>query len=97
MKYRCKKDFQIEIYDEHGMPTIEYRDIKSGTVWTRDDNADYIGGEVHLDNEETMEWIEISHETLREYFEELNGNLAKQTNEMNYEPRRDTYTNTAEN
>ena len=72
MKYRCKKDFPIEIYDEHGMPTTEYRDIKSGTVWTRDDNADYIGGEVHLDNEETMEWIEISHETLREYFEELN-------------------------
>lgn len=72
MKYRCKKDFQIEIYDEHCMPTMEYGDIKSGTVWTRDDNADYIVGEVHLDNEETMEWIEISHETLREYFEELN-------------------------
>lgn len=72
MKYRCKKDFPIEIYDENGMPTTEYRDIKSGTVWTRDDNADYIGGEVHLDNEETMGWIEISHETLREYFEELN-------------------------
>ena len=43
-----------------------------GLFGTRDDNADYIGGEVHLDNEETMGWIEISHETLREYFEELN-------------------------
>ena len=26
---------------------------------------------MHLDNEETMEWIEIGYETLREYFEEL--------------------------
>ena len=72
MKYRCKKDFPIEIYDEYDMPTMAYTDIKSGTVWTRDDNENYIGGEVHLDNEETMEWIEISHETLSEYFEELN-------------------------
>ena len=25
MKYRCKKDLPIEIYDEHDMPTLEYR------------------------------------------------------------------------
>lgn len=41
MKYRCKKDLPIEIYDEYDMPTLEYRDIKSGTVWTRNDNANY--------------------------------------------------------
>ncbi len=69
MKYKCIHDFPIEIYDEYGMPTEEYRDIKAGSIFHRDDYADYIGGEVHLDSEN--EWIEISSETLKECFEEL--------------------------
>ena len=44
----------------------------------------YIGEEVHLDNEETMEWIEIGYETLREYFEELG---VGKTNEGNGDDR----------
>lgn len=70
-KYRCIKDFPIEIYDEYDMPTSEYRDIESGTIWSKDNEADYIGGEVHLDNEDGLEWIEISHETLKIYFEPM--------------------------
>ena len=69
MKYKCIQDFPIEIYDEYGMLTGEYRNIKAGSIFHRDDYADYIGGEVHLDSEN--EWIEISNETLKECFEEL--------------------------
>lgn len=36
-----------------------------------DDEANVIGGEVHLDNPETMEWLEIPEKDLEEHFEPL--------------------------
>lgn len=70
MKYRCIKNFNIEIYDDDWDPTGEYTVVYSGTIWELDENTNNISGEVHLDNE-NLEWIEISRDTLEEYFEEV--------------------------
>lgn len=69
--YRCIKDFNIEKYDEHCFPTGEYSVIESGTEWEIDDDVDMIGGNVHLEKVYGTEWIEISYDTLNEYFEEI--------------------------
>ncbi len=68
MFYECIKDFQIEIYDEHGFSTCEYSTVKSGSKWERDDDTDIIGGDVHLDSVDGLQWIEVSNDTLSDYF-----------------------------
>lgn len=70
MFYECVNDFQIEKYDEHGFPTCEYLTVKIGSKWERDDDTDIIGGEVHLENVDGSQWIEISNDTLMDYFRE---------------------------
>lgn len=70
MFYECIKDFQIENYDEHGFPKCEYSTIKSGSKWERDDETDIIGGDVHLESADGLQWIEISKDTLRDFFKE---------------------------
>lgn len=69
MKYRCINSFTVDSYDFNEMPTEEYVEISRGSIWERDDETNIIGAEVHLDNPETMEWLEISEKDLEEYFE----------------------------
>lgn len=73
MKYKCINDFNIEKYDDEWMPTGEYTVVSSGTIWELDENTNNIGGEVHLDNVK-LGWIEISIDTLEEYFVEVEAN-----------------------
>lgn len=43
--------------------------VEDGTIWTLNESGVRLcGGEIKLDNEETLEWIEISKEHLTEYF-----------------------------
>lgn len=66
MKYRCIETFTVDCYDGDGNA-----DIKCGSIWERDDETNIIGADVHLDNLETMEWLEIPEEDLEKYFEPL--------------------------
>ena len=66
--YKCVKDFNIETYDEDGFSTEKFSVIKSGTEWERNDYTNIIGGDVHLDSVDGSQWIEISNETLKNYF-----------------------------
>ena len=72
MKYRCKECFEVDCYTDERMLTIGRVKIAYGSVWERDDETDIIGAGVHLDNVETMEWLEIPHEDLNRYFEQVN-------------------------
>ncbi|ANU47225.1 hypothetical protein ADH76_20910 [Enterocloster clostridioformis] len=72
MKYRCKECFKVDCYTDEGMLTIGRVEIAYGSVWERDDETDIIGAGVHLDNVETMEWLEIPDDDLVKYFEPLN-------------------------
>ena len=76
MKYRCKEAFEVDCYTDEGMLTIGRVEIACGSTWEHDDETDIIGAGVHLDNQETMEWLEISKEDLERYFEPLTEDLA---------------------
>ena len=71
MKYRCVIPFAVDKYDESGFNTNGCFEIECGSIWECDDETNVIGGEVHLDNTETMEWLEIPEKDLEEYFEPL--------------------------
>lgn len=80
MKYRCKEDFELDCYTDEGMLTIGRVEIAHGSIWERDDETNIIGAEVHLDNNDTMEWMEITEKDLDEYFEPLNADLEEESN-----------------
>lgn len=69
--YRCINSFTVDLYDNIGMMTGGYVEVGRGSIWECDDETNVIGGEVHLDNPETMEWLEITEKDLEEYFEAL--------------------------
>lgn len=72
VKYRCKECFEADCYTDEGMLTTGRVEIACGSMWERDDETDIIGAGVHLDNMETMEWLEIPEEVLKKYFEPVN-------------------------
>lgn len=77
MKYRCIEPFEVDCYTGDGM-LIEGRiEITRGSNWERDNDTNIIGTGIHLDNKETMEWLEIPKEDLEKYFEPINGDLEK--------------------
>lgn len=72
MKYKCTEAFEVDGYSGAGMLDVEERiEIACGSIWERDDEIDIIGAGVHLDNPETMEWLEIPEDDLEKYFEQL--------------------------
>lgn len=70
MKYKCIKPFMLDTYDNDGFYTDGYMEIKTGEVYEVG-NEKIIDGEIHLDGVNVNRWIEISKETLDEYFEEV--------------------------
>lgn len=66
--YKCIRDFNVETCDEDGFPTDKFFVIKSGTEWERNNYTNIIGGDVHLDSVDDSRWIEISYDTLKDYF-----------------------------
>lgn len=70
MKYRCIKSFFISDADGDGFDTGKTVEIKENTVWeVTEDN--YTGNDFHLENCNSLEWLEIPYEYLKEYFEEV--------------------------
>lgn len=70
MKYKCTKPFMLDAYDNDGFYTDGYMEIKAGEIYEVG-NEKIIDGEIHLDGVNVNRWIEISKETLDEYFEEV--------------------------
>lgn len=71
MEYKCIKSFSVPSYNNNGfVDENNYLVIEEGTIWTLEQSGvSIIGGELHLDNVETMEWIEISKDDLEKHFE----------------------------
>ena len=67
--YRCSKPFCVPMYDNDGR-IMENRSffVKKNSVWERTDEQNMLGGEVHLQDKVTGEWLEITSERLRECF-----------------------------
>lgn len=72
MQYRCIESFEVDSYSDAGtLDVVGGIEIVCGSIWERNDETDIIGVGVHLDNPETMEWLEIPEKDLEEYFEPL--------------------------
>lgn len=82
-RYRCRTAFQLMIYDDDGSSTDQYRTIPEGSEWEEDpedyrfvanrDSARLYRGELETGGEPVVlrQWIEITPERLRDYFEEI--------------------------
>lgn len=72
MTYKCKKEFWLPMSDDNGfINESEQALVPIGSVWYPDD-ANIIGGEVHLEcmsGCEDLGWIEITATDLSDYFE----------------------------
>lgn len=67
--YKCIKSFSVDEYDDNGFFIEgEYKIIEEGTLWELDEEKfRVIGGSVRL-TKNLWTWLEISKETLEEYF-----------------------------
>lgn len=70
MKYKCIKPFMLDTHDGDGFYVDGYMEIKAGEIYEVG-NEKIIDGEIHLDGVNVNRWIEISKETLDEYFTEV--------------------------
>ena len=76
MRYKCIKAFSIPECDEEGFITEKYLPVKKGTMWELDDSGySFVGGDVRLETVDPISgrWLEITEDTLEEYFEEVLG------------------------
>lgn len=74
-EYKCIKEIWLEKYDGDGFSTEEYGCVPIGSIWMRDDAANIVGGEVHLeciDGADGFGWIEITESDLVSHFEPVN-------------------------
>lgn len=71
MRYRCVNGFSLPLVDDDGFSTGESMPVEAGTIWLLGDRAFVTGAQVRLDADDR--WIEISEESLAEYFEEVDG------------------------
>ena len=79
-KYICIKPFEVGMYDDEGFDEEEFYYINEGDIYKLNTENSYriVGGDLHLDLVEDFNgnkrmgcWLEISKETLKEYFEEV--------------------------
>ena len=75
-KFRCKKQFELDEYDEDGLYKETSMSVENDSVWELDeiDTNRIIDGEIRLTlcgQEMVWTWIEINKDTLVEYFEEI--------------------------
>lgn len=76
MKYKCIKEMCLPKCDGDGFEIQnEYGFVVVGSIWERDDDTSFIGGDVHLesaDDNDEFGWIEISIDDLKENFVMVN-------------------------
>lgn len=68
--HECIREFVVEKYDDNGFPTGKDMIVKEGSKWEVNKKSNITGGEIHLDNVEGTEWVEISEEILNDHFKE---------------------------
>lgn len=74
-EFECVKELSLPKCDEEGFAIEnEYGYVTVGSKWQLDNSHSIIGGEVHLEGLDNVEfgWIEITKEELEEYFKAVN-------------------------
>ena len=73
-RYKCKKSFCVDCYDDDGFLENSSIVIKKDKVYELDQiGYMIIGGRnhIHLDSIDDGSWLEIPKDDLKEYFEEI--------------------------
>ena len=75
-KYKCKQDFELAEYDDDGFYKETNMKVDKDSVWELNENDvdRIIGGEIRMilcDQEMTYTWLEVTKDTLDDYFEEI--------------------------
>ena len=71
MSYKCIKTFSFPNFCYEADESKEqYITVEAGSIWEISDN-NYIGGDVHLENDDDLSWIEIEQERFDTYFKEI--------------------------
>ena len=65
VKYRCIRGFDLE--NENGERLV----IEEGSLWEIDRKSNILGGEVHIKNPEKRQWLELTKQAFKEYFEKV--------------------------
>lgn len=69
--FECKKEFEVSKWDnDNDCFSDEIITIEKGSVWECSGRGYICDGEIRLINEDG-EWLEISKETLHEYFNDI--------------------------
>lgn len=77
--FECKKELELSEWDvNNDCFSAEIMAIEKGSVWECYGKGYICGGEVRLEEVDSNKWIEISKETLKEYFSDI----TKSNNEM---------------
>ncbi|MEQ3307269.1 hypothetical protein AAA294_07210 [Fusobacterium varium] len=74
IKYVCIEEFEIPFCDEDGWTTERFSTVKKGSQWNLDTENTYTltGAELRLENNnDELDWIELSNETLENCFIEM--------------------------
>lgn len=70
--FECKKEFELSKWDaDNDCFSDEIMTIEKGSVWECFGKGYICDAEVRLENIDSDEWIEISEETLQEYFSDI--------------------------
>lgn len=73
-RYKCKKSFCVDCYDDDGFLENSSIVIEKDKVYELDQSGYMIiGGRnyIHLDSIDDGSWLEIPKDDLKEYFEEI--------------------------
>lgn len=73
-KYKCVKDYFVNIYDENGFLTEVSMKIEIGTVWEdRTKDMPFSNFRYYLERKtkDKLQWLGITKETLKEFFVEV--------------------------
>lgn len=72
-RYKCIENFSLQLYEDDFPVENKFIDVGLGTIWESDSTQNIIGADIHLDNKDSYDWIEISDETLDKCFEIMEG------------------------
>lgn len=73
-RYKCKKSFCVDGYDDDGFLENSSIVIEKDKVYELDQSGHMIIGgrnHIHLDSIDDGSWLEITKDDLKEYFEEI--------------------------
>ncbi len=73
-KYKCIKNYTVNLYDENGFLTEKTMNIKKGTIWedrTKDIPISNFQCYLERKSKDKLQWIGITKETLKDFFIEV--------------------------